>query len=470
MNTTGRKEGYGYLIDWVIRFGDLLLINLFFLSAFTIFQDHEQIASQLYYREKVTAFLLINLCYFLTSTFVRFHITSNIVFLEKVVQQSSAFIILYAVFVTASLSLFRVLNVSIMVWVGGFFILGTLFITWHILFRLALKSYRRKGYNFRQVVIVGGGTNGKKTYEALMLSDFGYKVLGFFDNDENQKDLLPNYLGKISDAEAFMCEHKVDDLFCTIPNGDEDEIYNLIRLCEKNMVRFHLIPEFYKYFKRRFSLHFVDSTPVLSLRYEPLQLISHRMIKRCFDLIFSLIFLVTIFPIVYVIFGILIKRESPGPIIFTQKRTGIKGKEFNCYKFRSMRQNKEANTLQAVKEDPRVTKIGAFMRRTSIDELPQFLNVFMNDMSIVGPRPHMLQHTALYSSLIDKFMVRHLVKPGITGWAQVTGCRGETKTVEDMERRVVKDVWYLENWTFFLDLKIIFLTVYNAVKGEKNAY
>lgn len=236
------------------------------------------------------------------------------------------------------------------------------------------------------------------------------------------------------------------------------------------MIRFYLVPEFYRFFKRRFSLHFIESTPILSLRYEPLQHFSNRFVKRCFDIIFSGVVLITIFPVIYLIFGIIIKCSSRGPIFFKQKRTGIRGQEFYCYKFRSMRMNKQANTLQATEGDPRVTKIGAFMRKTSIDELPQFINVFRNDMSVVGPRPHMLQHTELYSSIIDKFMVRHLVKPGITGWAQVTGCRGETKTVEEMEERVKKDVWYLENWTFFLDLKIIFLTIRNAIRGEENAY
>ena len=236
------------------------------------------------------------------------------------------------------------------------------------------------------------------------------------------------------------------------------------------MIRFHLVPEFHKYIKRRFALTFLESTPILSLRNEPLQHFSNRLVKRSFDLILSLFVLLTIFPIVYVIFGTIIKATSKGPVFFKQKRTGKGGRVFNCYKFRSMRPNKEADKLQATSGDPRVTKIGAFMRKTSIDEFPQFINVLRNDMSVVGPRPHMLKHTELYSSIIDKFMVRHLVKPGITGWAQVTGYRGETKTVEEMEGRVVRDVWYLENWTFFLDLKIIYLTIANVFKGDQNAF
>jgi len=172
----------------------------------------------------------------------------------------------------------------------------------------------------------------------------------------------------------------------------------------------------------------------------------------------------------YAIFGILIKLSSSGPIIFKQTRTGIYGKNFDCYKFRSMKMNENANDKQAEKDDPRTTKIGQFLRRSNLDEIPQFYNVLIGDMSVVGPRPHMLMHTELYSSFIGEYMVRHLIKPGITGWAQINGYRGETKTTEQMESRVRCDVWYLENWSFFLDLKIILITILKMFKGEKNAY
>lgn len=470
MNITERKEGFGHLIDWLIHFGDLLLINTFFISVYFIFQQDDALINSLHYREKIIAFLLINLSYFLVSSFIPFRISFNVIHLERIVQRSSAFIALYGLFVTVGFSIFRIISIPVVSWIIGFFILGTLFIGWHILFRVLLKIYRRKGYNYRQVIIVGGSTTGIKTYESLMFSDYGYKVLGFFDDDINKKEGLPKYLGKVADIEEYSKREKIDEIFCTIPASQEDKISELAMFSEKNMIRFYLVPEFYRFFKRRFSLHFIESTPVLSLRYEPLQHFSNRFVKRSFDIIFSGLVLITIFPIIYLIFGIIIKSSSPGPIFFKQKRTGIKGQEFYCYKFRSMRQNKQANTMQATEGDPRVTRVGAFMRKTSIDELPQFINVFKNDMSVVGPRPHMLQHTELYSSIIDKFMVRHLVKPGITGWAQVSGCRGETKTVEEMEERVKRDVWYLENWTFFLDLKIIFLTIRNAIRGEENAY
>ena len=195
----------------------------------------------------------------------------------------------------------------------------------------------------------------------------------------------------------------------------------------------------------------------------------NRFVKRAFDLVVSSIVLL-LSPIVLIPVAIGIKLSSPGPIFFTQKRTGYRGREFNCYKFRTMRVNAESDTAQATKDDPRKTRFGNILRHTSIDELPQFYNVWRGEMSIVGPRPHMVKHTKEYSELIDKYMLRHTIKPGITGWAQVRGYRGQTDQLWQMEKRVECDVWYAENWNFLLDLKIIFLTVVNVFRGDKNAY
>ncbi|MDR1090349.1 MAG: undecaprenyl-phosphate glucose phosphotransferase [Prevotella sp.] len=470
MNVTRKRESNSYLIDWIIRVGDVLLINLFFLAVYYIFRNYE-ITSNIYHREQITASLTINLCYFFVSSFIRFQISSNVIYLDKIVQKSTVFIAIYSILLTAGFSIFQVVpSIPIIPWIIGFLALGTLYIIWHIAFRILLKIYRRKGYNYRQVIIAGGGINGVEIHETLLCSDFGYKIMGFFDDDPEKTGVLPNYLGKISEIKDYIKKEKVDEIFCTLPGIEEETIADLILFSEKNMIRFQYIPEFHRYIKRRFTFYFLETTPVLSLRNEPLQHFSNRFVKRSFDFIVSGILLVTIFPVILLVFGIAIKLSSRGPIFFVQKRTGIKGQEFNCYKFRSMKPNKEADKLQAVANDPRLTKVGAFMRKTNIDELPQLLNVFRNEMSLVGPRPHMLKHTDEYSALIDKFMVRHLVKPGITGWAQVTGFRGETKTVNAMEERVKRDVWYLENWTFFLDLKILFLTVFNMFRGDKKAF
>ena len=236
------------------------------------------------------------------------------------------------------------------------------------------------------------------------------------------------------------------------------------------MIHFMLVPTLRRYVKKQMKLDSIGDIPVFLMREEPLQYPFNKFVKRTFDILFSTVFLCTLFPILYIIIGIIIKADSPGPVLFKQKRTGLKGSDFVCYKFRTMRVNKDADVKQATKNDARTTKIGAFLRKTNLDELPQFVNVLIGNMSVVGPRPHMLKHTIEYSAMIDKYMLRHLAKPGITGWAQVNGYRGETKELIQMEKRVEYDVWYIENWSFFLDIKIIYLTVRNMIKGEKNAY
>lgn len=208
---------------------------------------------------------------------------------------------------------------------------------------------------------------------------------------------------------------------------------------------------------------------MLTVRHNPHTRAINRFAKRTFDVVFSSIVLLCS-PIIFIPVAIAIKISSPGPVFFKQKRTGYRGKDFYCYKFRTMRVNKDADKVQASKNDSRKTRVGDFLRRTSIDELPQFINVFLGSMSVVGPRPHMLMHTETYRDLISHYMVRHLIKPGITGWAQVNGYRGQTEELWQMERRVEYDVWYIENWTWILDLKIIARTVLNAIHGEENAF
>ena len=219
------------------------------------------------------------------------------------------------------------------------------------------------------------------------------------------------------------------------------------------------------------AISFMEEIPVIARREEPLRRGGNKLIKRVFDILFSLLVLLLVFPWVFIWVAIMIKIQSPGPIFFIQERTGLDGKVFHCIKFRSMNVNNDADNIQATKDDPRKFAFGNFIRKTNIDELPQFINVLIGDMSVVGPRPHMLKHTAEYSKLINHFMVRHFAKPGITGLAQVTGFRGETRYIDQMEGRVKKDIEYIENWTFLLDLKIIAKTIINMFGKEKgNAY
>jgi putative colanic acid biosynthesis UDP-glucose lipid carrier transferase len=321
----------------------------------------------------------------------------------------------------------------------------------------------------RKAIIVGGGKAGMELYNHYKNNlHKGYQLMGMFDDEPSRVANSDSYLGTTSACMEYVRQNKVDEILCALPYTEHDTIERLIKDSDKNLVRFKLVPDnTFFHGSRNHSFANVQAVPI---RVEPLEDMVNRAVKRLFDMVFASLVIVFIlswlFPIIY----FLIKMESPGPVFFIQTRSGLNNIPFNCFKFRSMRINKDSDSVQATKGDSRITKLGAFLRKTSLDELPQFFNVLMGNMSVVGPRPHMLSHTEQYSQLIDQFMVRHFIKPGITGWAQVTGYRGETKTVDAMLGRVEADVWYMENWSFMLDLKIILMTVFKSVYGDKQAY
>ena len=459
---------HGYLIQWLIGIGDMVVLNLMFLLVYHELDSFYTKAIDNNLREVL---LLLNFCYFFSLYFVPIQLHRSIVYLDKIVQRAFSVISLLIFLFATCLIFLNVGDVLATFLVVYYVSTIVVFSCWRVFVRMLLKFYRRKGYNFKRVVIVGAGKNGMELYRA-MRDDIssGFNILGFFDDNLALKDILPSYLGTTDKVEEFAIAKDIDEIYCTLPGTNDEKILRMLNFAEKQMIRFYIVPEFYRNVKKSMVMEFLESVPFLTIRREPLQAFYNRALKRSFDLVFSSVVLCTIFPILYVLIGFLIKRSSPGPIFFKQKRTGLYGHDFECYKFRTMRVNDQADTMQAVKDDPRKTKIGDFLRRTNLDEFPQFINVFKGDMSVVGPRPHMLKHTEQYSALIDKYMVRHLVKPGVTGWAQVTGYRGETKTLEQMEGRVKRDVWYIENWTFFLDLKIIVVTLVNMFRGDKNAY
>lgn len=459
---------HGYLIQWLIGIGDMVVLNLMFLL---VYHELDSFYTKPIDNNLREVLLLLNFCYFFSLYFVPIQLHRSIVYLDKIVQRAFSVISLLIFLFATCLIFLNVGDVLATFLVVYYVSTIVVFSCWRVFVRMLLKFYRRKGYNFKRVVIVGAGKNGMELYRA-MRDDIssGFNILGFFDDNLALKDILPSYLGTTDKVEEFAIAKDIDEIYCTLPGTNDEKILRMLNFAEKQMIRFYIVPEFYRNVKKSMVMEFLESVPLLTIRREPLQAFYNRALKRSFDLVFSSVVLCTIFPILYVLIGFLIKRSSPGPIFFKQKRTGLYGHDFECYKFRTMRVNDQADTMQAVKDDPRKTKIGDFLRRTNLDEFPQFINVFKGDMSVVGPRPHMLKHTEQYSALIDKYMVRHLVKPGVTGWAQVTGYRGETKTLEQMEGRVKRDVWYIENWTFFLDLKIIVVTLVNMFRGDKNAY
>ncbi|RHJ81917.1 undecaprenyl-phosphate glucose phosphotransferase [Parabacteroides sp. AM08-6] len=462
------NKKHGYLIQWLIGVGDLVVLNLLFFIVYYGLGPRYTSAISHSLREVV---LLLNFCYFFSLYFVPLQLHLAIVFIDKIVQRAVVLVTTLMFLFATCLIFLNIGDVLATFLLVYYLVTVVVFSLWRVFVRLTLKMYRRKGYNFKRIIIVGAGKNGMELYK-LMKDDlsYGFNIMGFFDDNLALKTVLPNYLGMTHEVEDFVLANDVDEIYCTLPGTNDEKILRMLNFAEKHMIRFYIVPEFYRNIKKSLVMEMIESIPLLTIRREPLQAAYNRALKRAFDIVFSLAILFTIYPILYAIVGILIKMSSPGPVLFKQKRTGLYGQNFNCYKFRTMRVNPQADSMQAVKNDPRKTRIGDFLRRTNLDEFPQFINVLHGEMSVVGPRPHMLKHTEQYSALIDKYMVRHLVKPGVTGWAQVTGYRGETRTLEQMEGRVKRDVWYIENWSFFLDLKIIVVTVFNMFKGEKNAY
>lgn len=340
------------------------------------------------------------------------------------------------------------------------------------LMRWVIWRLRSLGRNQQLVVLVGSSENLVELWMELRNPIWGYNILGYFNNAPVPafQHMMP-YLGEVAQIEQYLQHQTVHQLYCALPSAMASDIIPIINACEHNCCHFYSVPNVRNYLKRTMQMEIVGSVPVLTIREDRLSgSLTNRVIKRVFDLTLAILFLVTCFWWIYLIVALLTKMFQPGPVLFKQKRNGLGGKTFTCYKFRSMRVNAQSDLLQATKDDPRKTKLGELLRKTNIDELPQFINVLKGDMSIVGPRPHMLRHTEEYSALIDKYMVRHWVRPGITGWAQVTGSRGETRELWQMEERIKKDIWYIENWSIMLDIQILFLTFINIFKGDKLAY
>lgn len=345
-------------------------------------------------------------------------------------------------------------------------------IIWRYMMRWLIWKLRSIGRNQQQIVLVGFSDNLLEVWQEMQNPIWGYNIVGYFnDNEVPMFRHKMKYLGKVSDVHPFLHSQHIHQLYCALPSSMSKEIVPIINTCEHCCCHFFSVPNVRNYLKRTMQMEILGSVPVLSIREDNLSgSLTNRILKRTTDVVISLLFLVLCFWWIYLVVALLTKIFQPGPVFFYQKRSGRGGKNFVCIKFRSMKVNTQSDVLQASPDDPRKTRFGDFLRRTNIDELPQFINVLKGDMSIVGPRPHMVKHTQEYSELIDKYMVRHWVRPGITGWAQVTGSRGETKELWQMEERIKKDIWYIENWSLLLDFRIMFMTLFNMFRGDKNAY
>ena len=329
----------------------------------------------------------------------------------------------------------------------------------------ALQSYRLGfGGNFRKTIIIGNDESVSELKEFFI----NQKELGY----ENRRTFKFNHPSDLNLEECFdfILTRNIDEVYCSANELDESQISRLITFCENNFKILKFISKRGGLLSKKLKTDTYGLSTVQSLREMPLSNDFNTILKRTFDIAFSLFIIIFLLSWITPIIGLIIKIESRGPVFFKQTRNGIKFREFTCYKFRSMIENNDADIQQATKNDKRVTKIGKILRKTSLDELPQFFNVLIGNMSVVGPRPHMIRENERYSKSVDKFMVRHFVKPGITGLAQVKGFRGEIETDEDIINRVKYDIYYLENWSLILDLNIVFLTTINFLTGQKKAY
>jgi putative colanic acid biosynthesis UDP-glucose lipid carrier transferase len=351
-----------------------------------------------------------------------------------------------------------------------FLVLTTIFLSTFslkILEYYMLRIYRRKGKNFRVVVVLGCNNSTKRVTKLFYNKpSLGYKYLGFFtDLNENNK------IGDVEESFPFMIENSVDEIYCSLIEFDKEQIRQISRFAMIHNMSIKLIPDFDQLYSKVSKVEYYDdSLMVLSVKKLPFEFLENHAVKRGFDVVFSLFTCVLILSWLYPLLWVLIKLESKGPLLFKQTREGINGNEFLCYKFRSMKVNKMSDKIHASKHDPRVTKLGSFMRKTSIDEIPQFLNVLKGDMSVVGPRPHIEALSKDYQDKVDDYLKRHAMRPGITGLAQVSGYRGEVKNKSDIKNRVRLDIFYIENWSFLLDIKIILMTLFNVFKGDEKAY
>ena len=462
----GNNNQTNSLIKWMVIVGDFVVLNAIMML---FYRYHWRMSTWEEGRVEIF-FLASNMALLLSQLRFSTIIHLRLIGAGDVVRRVVCLTMLQAVL---AYLLLKVTDYSLPV---GWIILeiGTVFVSVLLMKRLAerwlVKLYREAGRNSRTVTLVGSDPELMGIYRKLMDDPtLGYKVSGYYGDeglDIARLGSLEDFLKGMDTPESLVMG---EELYLCISRKERDTIRRISRLCDHRVVKFYFVPVSVESIGLNLKREMLDDIEIYTTYENPLMNPVNKAVKRVFDIVMSVVFLIPtaiLFPFIYAI----IKIQSPGPIFFKQLRTGLDGKDFYCYKFRSMHVNKDADRLQATKNDPRKYPFGNFMRKANIDELPQFLNVLKGDMSIVGPRPHMLAHTEQYSALINKYMVRHFVKPGVTGWAQVTGFRGETKELWQMEGRVKRDIWYMEHWSFWLDIRIIWLTAKTIFVHDKNAY
>lgn len=464
------KSAYNktYFIQACVQLVDMISINVCYFVY--LFMDEWLNYDPIFFNAPKRYWLLMNVAYLIAINCITITLHRRASNPETVLHNVLRTIVLFIVIFVALIGMSKLPTPGywkcILLGVPTFVYISSV----RLLARRYIKHKRSLGRDTIPVIIVGYGRAVQNVINTMNDKWNGFNLLGVFDDtyfDENEAHT--KRLGGVEDALTFIKEYHVDEVFIGLSSTQDSRIEDFIEECELQVIRLYYVPSSRSSKDRKtFAKPFGDGF-ILATHREPLLRLWPRFEKRTFDIVFSGLFLCTIYPFIYFIVALITKLTNPGPVYFKQERTGYDGTTFKCIKFRSMRVNKDADRVQASKDDPRITRWGHFLRHSNIDELPQFINVFKGEMSVVGPRPHMLAHTEYYSTLIPHYMIRHLVRPGVTGWAQTHGERGETKTVDDMARRVKLDIRYLENWSFWLDITIIIRTITNIFRGDEKA-
>ncbi|PKQ45746.1 exopolysaccharide biosynthesis polyprenyl glycosylphosphotransferase [Confluentibacter flavum] len=447
-----RQGRYSKLIKPVIWFTDLIILNV------TIFLFPINLNNYSFFVTYISvSWIIISL----KNNFYEIHRHTRVV---QIIALLFRQMIIFAIILYAYMGFFKQPDVGRLALAKYLLFAAILIFLFKFLTFFLLKKFRSvlRG-NGRDVIVIGENAKTRQLIQTFKTrSDFGYRFKAEFsvNSPEFSLDKCFNYI----------IEHNIDEIYFSVSELTNKQINRLIDFADNNLRTLKFIPDNKDIFSKKLKYEYYDYTPILSLREIALHDPINAFVKRTFDLIFSSVVILFILSWLTPLMAILIRLESKGPIFFKQRRHGLDGQEFNCLKFRSMSVNLKTDDLHVKKNDMRVTKVGKFIRKTSVDEMPQFYNVFSGEMSIVGPRPHMTSLSEVYMQKADKYMLRHNVKPGITGLAQISGYRGEVETDADIINRVKYDIFYVENWSLLLDLNIVIQTVINMFKGEGKAY
>lgn len=459
---------YLYLLKYILPITDIVMLNLVYVLAYYL---TEYLGKTVSYELWQHYMVVCNLMWMFNSVIFGLYTDYGSRRLERIYRGTWRSIALHAVGFALYLLFLRDVEFSRTFLVVFYTLLLGAFILNRFL-GTAFQFLLMQRFNVnKKVALIGVNPTGRRLAHYLD-SQYNIDFYGYLDDgsriyaDENG-NLPTRFISKMVTAALS----GVKDIYVSLEPHRMSEVKTFLEVADKHCLRVKFIPDMATTLATPYTISYVgDEFPVISLRKEPLESVGNRFKKRAFDIVFSLGVIIFLMSWLYPLIAILIKLQSKGPVLFKQQRSGRNDEPFWCYKFRSMKVNNDSDKKQATKDDDRITPIGKFLRKSSLDELPQFFNVLLGNMSVVGPRPHMLSHTEEYRAIINQFMVRHFLKPGITGWAQVNGFRGETKEDGAMQKRVQYDIWYLENWTAMLEVKIVFMTVINMIKGEDNAY